>query len=58
MKYVVLVHTKKNYGTSDEKHITIKKFLMVEIVKNSSLKKRCLPFPVMLQCLRPFGTLY
>ena len=49
---------KKNYGTSDEKHITIKKFLMVEIVKNSSLKKRCLPFPVMLQCLRPFGTLY
>ena len=31
---------------------------MVEIVKNSSLKKRCLPFPVMLQCLRPFGTLY
>ena len=31
---------------------------MVEIVKNSSLKKRCLPFPVMLQCLGPFGTLY
>ena len=31
---------------------------MVEIVKNSSLKKRCLPYPVMLQCLRPFGTLY
>ena len=57
MKYVVLL-TKKNYGTSDEKHITIKNFLMVEIVKNSSLKKRCLPFPVMLQCLRPFGTLY
>ena len=47
-------YKKKNYGTSDEKHITIKKFLMVEIVKNSSLKNDVY---LTLSCYNAWGLL-